>query len=154
MIGFGAIILRKRTPEQDRPSWVRAVRMPMRALTASGPALEQMFAAQDYLAGLEEPGALLDERLVVSPNVLLEQELLLGDDGWALRQSDVRLATGMRFVAGLDSVTTSLVYGLDGTRTLREALPSPDESHSAAALEEIGLTIARQMLELGFLRQA
>ena len=114
MIGFGAIILRKRSPEPGSPNWVRALRMPMRGLAAAGPALEQMFTAQDFLAGLDDPSALLDERLVVNPQVVLEQELRLEDDGWALRESGVRLATGMRFAAGLDQVTTTLIYGLDG----------------------------------------
>jgi len=154
MIGFGAIILRKRSPEPGSPNWVRALRMPMRALAASGPALEQMFAAQDFLTGLDDPSALLDEPLVVNPQVVLEQELRLEDDGWALRESGVRLSTGMRFSAGLDQVTTRLIYGLDGTRTVRAALPEPDESYSSEALEEIGLVVARQMLELGFLRRS
>jgi SAM-dependent methyltransferase len=154
MIGFGAIVLRKRSPEPGSPNWVRAIRLPLRALAASGAALEQMFAAQDYLAGLDEASPLLDERLVVSPQVVLEQELRLQDDGWALRESGVRLSTGMGFSAGLDQVTTTLIYGLDGTRTVREALPKPDESYSSEALEEMGLIVARQMLELGFLRRA
>jgi hypothetical protein len=133
---------------------VRALRMPLRALAASGPALEEMFAAQDFLTALDDPNTLLDERLVVNPQVVLEQELRLEDDGWALRESGVRLSTGMRFAAGLDQVTATLIHGLDGTRTVREALPKPNESHSGEALEEIGLIVGRQMLELGFLRRA
>jgi Methyltransferase small domain len=154
MLGFGAIVLRKRSPEPGSPNWVRALRMPLRALASSGPALEEMFAAQDFLTGLDDPGMLLDERLVVNPQVVLEQELRLEDDGWVLRESGVRLSTGMRFSAGLDQVTTTLIHGLDGTRSVREALPKPDASYSAEALEEIGLIVARQMLELGFLRRA
>jgi len=60
----------------------------------------------------------------------------------------------MRFSAGLDDVTTALVLGLDGTRTVREALPDPTESRGRDDLDEIGVRVARQMLEVGFLRRA
>ena len=127
--------------------------MPGRRLEPGGPQLEQMFAAHDFLAGLVDERQLLDERFKVTEGVLLEQELRLTDDGWALRESSVRIAAGMRFSAGLDDVTTALVFGLDGTRSVREALPDPDDSHSQEALEEIGLRVVRQMLELGFLQR-
>jgi SAM-dependent methyltransferase len=154
MVGFGAIVLRKRTAASDNPNWVRALRMPLRALGASGVALEQMFEAQDYLTGLDDPSRLLDERLVVSPHVVLEQELQQEQGGWSLREAGVRLTTGMRFAAGLDQVTTTLVYGLDGTKSVREALPEADDTHSVESLAEIGLSVARQMFELGFLTRA
>jgi hypothetical protein len=128
--------------------------MPSRALEPAGAQIEAMFAAQDFLAGLADERLLLDERFKVSERVRVEQELLLADDGWALRDSSIGIATGMRFTAGLDEVTTALVLGLDGTRTIRDALPAPDEAHSQQELEEIGVRVVRQMLELGFLQRA
>jgi hypothetical protein len=46
------------------------------------------------------------------------------------------------------------VLGLDGTRTVRQALPDPSEIHGQDALDEIGVRVATQMLEVGFLRRA
>ena len=97
-IGFGAI-----SCGSARPS--RAARTGSRAADADastrrlGPALEQMFAAQDFLTGLDDPSALLDEPLVVIPQVVLEQRLRL-EAGWALRESAWD-SSGMRFSAGL-----------------------------------------------------
>ena len=135
-------------------NWIKSTRMPSRRLEPAGAQIEEMFAAHDYLGGLADDRQLLDERFKVAERVRVAQELRLTDDGWALRDSSVEIANGMRFTAGLDDVTTALVLGLDGSRTLREALPAPDDAHSPQALEEIGVRVVRQMLELGFLQRA
>lgn len=149
LIAFGCAVLRRRSGA----NWIKGVRMPSRRLEPAGAQIEEMFAAQDFLADVDER-RLLDERFKVSERVRVAQELRLADDGWALRDSSVEIATGMRFTAGLDEVTTALVLGLDGTRTIREALPAPDEAHSQQALEEIGIRVVRQMFELGFVQRA
>ena len=153
-IAFGCVVLRRRTATGDRPNWIRATRMPTLRLEPAGTQLEQIFSAHDFLAALGDERTLLDERLTVAENVVLEQELRLGEDGWGLRESSVAIRSGMRFSAGLDDVTTALVLGLDGTRTVREALPDPTERRGRDDLDEIGMRVARQMLEVGFLRPA
>jgi hypothetical protein len=126
-IAFGCVVLRRRSvaPGGDRENWIRATRMPAARLQAAGTHLEQIFAAHDFLASLEDDRRLLDERLVVNENVALEQELRPTDEGWALRDSSLSLTEGMRFSAGLDDVTTALVYGLCVPTSIREALPHP-----------------------------
>lgn len=153
-IAFGCIVLRRRTASAEHPNWIRTTRMPTMRLEPAGAQLEQIFAAHDFLTGLEDGRALLDERLTVADNVAVEQELRLGEDGWLLREASVSILTGMRYSAGLDDVTTALVLGLDGTRTVREALPDPTERRSQEELEEIGVRVVRQMLEVGFVRPA
>jgi hypothetical protein len=153
-IGFGCVVLRRRTATPERPNWVRALRMPSRRLEPSGDQLEQIVAAHDFLAGLDDDRLLLDERLVVAGNVALEQELRLGEGGWELREAGLAIRSGMRFSAGLDDVTTALVLGLDGTRPVRDALPQPSERRSREELDEIGARVVRRMLEHGFLRRA
>ena len=150
LIAFGCAVLRRRSGE----NWIMSTRMPSRRLEPAGAQIEEMFAAQDYLGDLADERQLLDERFKAAGRVRVAQELRLTGDGWALRDSSVEIANGMRFTAGLDDVTTALVLGLDGSRTLREALPAPDDSHSLQALEEIGVRVVRQMLELGFLQRA
>jgi hypothetical protein len=153
-IAFGCVVLRRRTSTDVRPNWIRATRLPTRRLQPASAQLEQIFAAHDFLAGLSDERALLDERLRVSEDVTLEQELRLGPDGWGVHEAGVAIRSGMRFSAGLDDVTTTLVLGLDGARTVREALPDPGAAHTQDELEAIGLTVARGMLEVGFLRRA
>jgi methylase of polypeptide subunit release factors len=153
-IAFGCVVVRRRTPTAERPNWIRAARMPARRLQPAGAQLERMFAAHDYLAGLGDDRALLDRRLAVAENVSLTQELQLSGQGWAVREANVTIGDGLRYSAGLDDVTTALVLGLSGTQTVREALPDPSPAHSREELEQIGIRVARQMLELGFLRPA
>ena len=59
----------------------------------------------------------------------------------------LRLEAGLPFSAELDTPTARLVRGLDGSRTLREALGDD-------APQEAGVAVARQMLEAGFLELA
>jgi hypothetical protein len=153
-IAFGCIVLRRRAASAGRPNWIRTMRMPTMHLEPASAQLEQIFVANDYLTGLEDGRTLLDERFVVGDNVAVEQQLRLGEDGWLVREASVNIVTGMRYSAGLDEVTTALVLGLDGTRTVREALPDPSERRSRAELDEIGVRVVRQMLEVGFLRRA
>ena len=127
-IAFGCVVLRRRTATAERPNWVRATRMPTLRLEPSGAQLEQIFGAHDFLEGLEDDRALLAERLAVADNVALEQELRLGTTGWELREASLAITSGMRFSAGLDDVTTALVLGLDGTRSVGDALPRAERA--------------------------
>ena len=153
-IAFGCVVLRRRTATEARPNWIRATRMPTLRLEPSGSQLERIFAAHDFLEELEDDRALLGERFAVADNVALEQELRLGAAGWELREASLAITSGMRFSAGLDDVTTALVLGLDGTRSVAEALPGPSDRRSREELDEIGARVVRRMLELGFLRRA
>jgi methylase of polypeptide subunit release factors len=152
-IAFGCIVLRRRAPERF-PNWVRTTQMPARRLERSGEQLERIFGAHDYLAGIADERALLDERLRIADDVAVEQRLQLGEDGWQLRAAEMSITRGMRFTAELDDVTTALVLGLDGRRSVREALPDPDDRHTRESLDELGIRLARRMLEVGFLRRA
>jgi methylase of polypeptide subunit release factors len=152
-IAFGCIVVRRRTAS-GTPNWTRTTQMPARHLERAGEQLERMFAVHDYLAGLADERALLDERLRVADDVAVEQQLRLGEGGWQLRAAEMSITRGMRYTAELDEVTTALVLRLDGSRTVREALPQPDDRHTRDSLDEIGTRVARQMLEVGFLRRA
>jgi methylase of polypeptide subunit release factors len=152
-IGFGCIVLRRRASD-GFPNWIRSTRMPARRLQRSSEQLERIFGVHDYLVGLADERELLDERLRVADDVTVDQRLWLGEDGWQLRAAEMSITRGMRFTAELDDVTTALVLGLDGTRSVREALPDPGDGHTRKSLEEMGVRLARQMLEVGFLRRA
>jgi hypothetical protein len=151
LISFGSVVVRRRAPTDGSTNWARAMRMPTRRLEPAGHQIERLFAAQDHLRSLPEGRSLLDERLRVCADGVLDQQLRLGADGWTMSESTLTIGSGMRFSAALDQLTAALVLGLDGTRTVREALRGAPGDRSDESLEEIGLRVARGMLEAGFL---
>ena len=82
----------------------------------------RVFEAHDYLAGLGDEGALLDESPRVVDRVRVEQELTFGDGGYVVESMTLVLDEGLGFRAGIDQNTATLLPFLDGTRTLREAI--------------------------------
>jgi Ribosomal protein L11 methyltransferase (PrmA) len=130
-------------------NWVRSTRLP------SGPAdahLRRLFAAQDALADLTADDALLDRRLALVDRVALEQELAVHSGQWAPRSITLVLEEAICFRAGLDQTTTAIVRRLDGATPLREVLATAaaELAVPAADLEQAGVALARQLLELGF----
>jgi hypothetical protein len=75
---------------------------------------------------------------------VVTQESRFAEGGWHPELLTLRLETGLPFSAELDVPTARLVRGLDGSRTLREALDDDAPPDAAVAL-------ARRMLEVGFL---
>ena len=68
-------------------------------------------------------------------------------DGNTQTSLEERLQT--QFSAELDQPTARLIRGLDGSRSLDEALTAA--GLESAAERETGLSLARRMLEVGFL---
>ena len=62
------------------------------------------------------------------------------------------LEEGIGLRAGLDRTTTAIVRRLDGARLLREVLVEAAAELEVAVgdLEQAGVALARQLLELGF----
>ena len=153
-IAFGCIVVRKRAPSAGLRNWARAIRMPGRRLETAGAQIERIFAAHDFLTGLTDPRELLEERLRVNDQVVVDQQLALVDGGWTVRESSIAITSGMRFSAGLDQLTSALVLGLDGSVTLRDALTRVGGSQSQEELEQVGVRVATAMLEAAFLERA
>ena len=122
----------------------------------AGSHVERLFEAQDFLAGGRD---LAYERLVLVDEHVLEQALHLENGAFGVQAAAIRLTEGLGFQATIDVYTAHLIAGLDGRRTVREALAetaaalgpdgmSPDEMAGAA------LPTLRRMVELGFLVSA
>jgi hypothetical protein len=110
----------------------------------------RLFETQDRLVGLEG-AALLDRRLRVVDDAVVGQEVRFGDGTWHPESVTLRLESGLPFSAELDAPTARLVRVLDGSRTLREALAESVEDEETRS---VGLDLAREMLEVGFLELA
>jgi hypothetical protein len=147
-LGYACLVLRKRADGQD--GWVRTQLLPRAALRPAGRHVLRLFETQDRLAGLES-AALLDRRLRVVEDAVVGQEVRFGDGTWRPEAVTLRLESGLPFSAELDAPTARLVRALDGSRTLGEALAGAVEDDDA---REVGLDLAREMLEVGFLELA
>jgi methylase of polypeptide subunit release factors len=144
-LGYACLVLRRR--HDGRDGRVDALQLPQSALRPAGRHVRRLFETRDQLTGLDSDRELLDRRLRVVDDAVVTQDTRFGGGRWRPETLTLRLETGLPFSAELDPHTARLLRELDGSRTLEEAL--------AAALDEPyreeGASLARQMLEIGFL---
>ena len=148
-LGYACLVLRKRADGRD--GWLRTQLLPHAALRPAGRHVLRLFETQDRLAELGDAGPLLDRRLRVVDDAVVGQEARFGKGTWHPEAVTLRLESGLPFSAELDAPTARLVRVLDGSRTLREALAESVEDEET---REVGLDLAREMLEVGFLELA
>ena len=139
-LGYACVVLRKRADGRD--GWVEAQHLPRAALRPAGAHVRRLFETRDRLP--EDDAELLDRRLRVVDDAVVAQESRFAEGGWHAELLTLRLENGLPFSAELDLATARLVRGLDGSRTLREALDDDAPPEAAVAL-------VRQMLGVGFL---
>jgi hypothetical protein len=110
--------------------------------------VRKLFETRDRLSEIESDGALLDRRLRVVDDAVVTQDTRFVRGRWHAEDLTLRLENGLPFSAELDPPTARLIRALDGSRTLEEALAAAVEGD---AHRETGLSLARRMLEIGFL---
>jgi hypothetical protein len=144
-LGYACLVLRKRRDGRD--GGVAALQLPQSALRPAGHHVRRLFEIREALSGLRSDGELLDRRLRVVDDAVVTQDTRFAGGRWRPETLTLRLERGLPFSAELDPETARLIRELDGTRTLQEALVSAvAEPH-----REEGVSLARQMLEIGFL---
>ena len=148
-LGYACLVLRKRADSRD--GRLVAQPLPRAALRPAGRHVRRLFETQDRLAAIDADEALLDQRLRVVDDAVVSQETRFADDRWHPETLTLRLQSGLPFSAELDPPTARMVRALDGSRTLRQALAAAVDDDAAP---EAGLSVARQMLEVGFLELA
>lgn len=148
-ISYGAVVLRRRS---GGTAWVRSTELPPGRVGPADAHLRRLFAAQDVLGGLTADDALLDCRVALVDRVAIEQELAVDQGRWTARSITLVLEDGIGLRAGLDRTTTAIVRRLVGERSLREVLAeaAAELEVPAVDLEQAGVALARQLLELGF----
>jgi hypothetical protein len=152
-IGYGAVVLRRRSGVTN---WVRTDEIPLDRLESAGEHTLRVFEAADFLAGLGDDHALLEEKLVLVDRHRIERSLVVRDGGLEVESELLELTDGLRFRAGLDRYAAALVRQLGSPKQISAAL--------ASAANELGLTgddrdryataaleVVRRLLELGFL---
>jgi len=149
-IAYGAVILRRRS---DGPNWVRADELAGDRLRPASEQIMRVFDAADYLAGIGDGAAMLDEVFALAEASRLEQRAVLEDREWALAEVTLDLEEGLGFHAALDLGTAELLASLDGQRPLRavvDELASRQEvDRDHLARDAVG--VVGGMLAAGFL---
>ena len=79
-LALGAAILRKRRAARN---WTHYEDLAGAAVaTDAGEQIERVFASEDFLAAVASDDALLNCRVALHPDHVLEQKLVAGEDGW------------------------------------------------------------------------
>jgi hypothetical protein len=144
-LGYACLVLRKTAEGGD--GWLEAQQLPRAGLRPAGKHVRKLFDTHDRLSQIEPGEALLDRTLRVVDDAVVVQETRFAEGRWWSDSLTLRLETGLPFSAELDPKTARLVRGLDGSRTLDEALSAAVDDEE----RDTGLALARQMLAVGFL---
>ena len=145
-LGYACLVLRKRSYGRD--GWLEAQQLPRAALRPAGRHVRKLFETRDRMSEIDSDSVLLDRRLRVVDDAVVTQDTRFEGGRWHAQNLTLRLENGLPFSAEIDAPTARLIRGLDGSRTLHEALAAAVDSDAAL---ETGLALARQMLEIGFL---
>jgi hypothetical protein len=145
-LGYACLVLRKRSDGRD--GWLEAQQLPRAALRPAGRHVRKLFETRDRMSEIDSDSVLLDRRLRVVDDAVVTQDRRFAGGRWHAENLTLRLENGLPFSAELDPPTARLIRGLDGSKTLHEALAAAVDSDAA---QETGLALARRMLEIGFL---
>ncbi|MCU0265238.1 MAG: PqqD family peptide modification chaperone [Actinomycetia bacterium] len=148
-VGFGWITLRR---SGSADPFVRIEELRHQVEQPVGAAVQGWFARQDLLRELSDEG-LRGARLVVDPDVRLDQEVEPGQGGPVVTALRLRQTRGLRRSGSLDPVGAAVVERCDGTRTLGTVLEEvaarygldPDD------VAEGALSAVRDLVADGFL---
>lgn len=150
-LALGAAILRKRPASRN---WIHCEELSRAAVdTDAGEQLQRVFAAEDFLAGLNDDQQLLDARVRIHPDHVLEQKLVAGEDGWVSRSLVLRPSHGIEHRAAIDPSVLVLLSRCNGARTVRELISGVSQSDQgdSASAANMGLALVRRLLRAGFL---
>lgn len=152
-IGFGLVTLRN--SGSDRPiQRIEELRQPIDA--PLGPEVAGWFDRQDWLRERDTAGDLLDARLRVATDVVLEQRASAGAEGWEVDTQTLVLDGGLRWRGDVDQIAATLVGGSDGKTRLGDQLAvlATAYGYGLDALVAGAVPAVRHLVERGFLLPA
>lgn len=149
-ISSGLITMRKRSGVSN---WFRASDAPKRILGPLGSSITEAFASFDLLSRSDQ--SLLDSRLSLSNDVMLDQHSRPGPSGWHCSKATLRKRSGLCYEGAIDSETSRLIVGLDGRSTVEEHLADLAVSKRCPTNQVIRayLPVLKRLVERGFLVQ-
>jgi Methyltransferase small domain len=148
-IGFGLITMRRRPAG---PNWFRVEEATQDVATPCGDHLGAAFELADLLTGLDDR-ALLDEVLVVAPDVVLDERHRPTPGGWEVTGRRLRQLAGLRYDGDVDPAVAAIVAGCDGERPLGAILADAATSAGVGTgeLTAAALPMVRRLVERAFL---
>ena len=149
-LGLGAVVLRRRSAGRG---WVRADHLSESVKHATGRHVEQLFAAEDRLAGIADDAALLAARFTANPDQRLQQVLKIEDGSFAIEAALLRVKEGLPFQGTVDSTTLQLIAKCDGSRMLSDIARevAAGIGLDADTFTPAAAKIARRLVAAGFL---
>jgi hypothetical protein len=121
--------------------------------TDAGEQIQRVFAAEDFLESLTGDEMLLDCRVVLHPDHVLEQKLIAGEDGWVNQSLILVPSNGIERRAAIDGRVLLLLSQCNGKRTVRELISAVGENDGTdfASAAASGLPLIRRLIRAGFL---
>jgi methylase of polypeptide subunit release factors len=150
-LALGAAIFRKRASPQN---WIHCEDLSGAVVRSdAGEQIQRVFAGEDFLANLSNEEELLDARIAIHPDHLLEQKLVAGDDGWISQSLVLRPTDGIEHRAAIDTQVLMFLPRCNGTRTVRELISDVSQRDGVdfATTAAAGLQLIRRLLRAGFL---
>jgi methylase of polypeptide subunit release factors len=149
-ISGGLISLHKST---GRKGWFDVDTGPEQTTSYTGEHLARMFAARDFLAGLDGMRGLAMSRVRCSPSLRLTQHVKLTDEGWRLIEAEVKIEPGYPFGGVLEHLVMQFVLKMDGTLTVGEAINAVAQEHGTdpAKIGPRAISIVEHLIKRGVL---
>src|SRR5206468_6348213 len=82
--------------------------------------IQDIFAAETFLAGLENEQDIQKHSFMMVPDHCLEYELQAENGSWRVRKARLKHAGGFECLTGVDQHVASLIGGFDGKTMLGE----------------------------------
>jgi hypothetical protein len=144
-IGWGGIVLRRRGGGRN---WIWAESPPSDRQDPHGHHVLRVLSNQDLLSSLGSEGDLLDLRLALAEDHVLEREFHFEGDTAVVDKAFLRQTGGFRIAIAVDREVVEVLSRLDGSRTVADAIDDGgivDETGVRSAADGI-----RRLVELGF----
>jgi hypothetical protein len=151
-VGFGIVNLR-RSGRDDPVLRIEDLRQLVQP--PMGAQIGAWFDRQDWLRGRDEAD-LLAARYRAAPDLQLQQEATMGDEGWAVDRQVLAMPHGLRWSEEVDPLVLALVGGCDGRVPLRDQLTVLAVAHDVPEedLAEAAVPIVAHLVERGLIEPA
>jgi hypothetical protein len=149
-ISTGTVAMRRRSATANR---IRFEEAPPQKAEPFGDAIARAFDHGDALELLADDRLLLAQRLRLSPDVRLEQQLRCEDGAWRVAGARLVLVRGIRFFGNVDENAWRLVARCTGSAQLARIISDTagELGLSFDAVAGPTLALARGLIERGFL---
>jgi len=149
-VGAGVITMH-RTGRQA--TWFRADDAPRSMIGPSGEAIALGFELRDFLETVRDDAALLESRLLLSPDVSLERRHTPSPEGWREETIILSLDRGFTYSGAVDQYVADILIACNGKQRLADMLGRTEAAPEIDPGKLIGTfcSVVRRLVQHGFL---